>query len=62
MKPKKRNFRCLLCGWEGTDPRDIETVDDGWLKVCPVCSQNPDIPTDTLIHYLQIELFDDTGS
>lgn len=54
-----RKFKCLLCGWEGTEPQNIEYIEFGsdssdWFLVCPVCSEEHDIPTQTLVMYLDV--------
>jgi hypothetical protein len=52
-----RTYECLICGWYGNNPIDVEVMtpgDEGIYKVCPECYDNKTIPTEALIMNLEI--------
>lgn len=62
MDTKMRNYECLICGWYGTNPIDVEVMtpgDEGIYKVCPECYQNKTIPTEVLILNLEIYTYEE---
>lgn len=62
MATKKRTYECLICGWYGNNPKEVEVMtpgEEGTYKVCPECYENKSIPTEALILNLEIYTFDE---
>ncbi len=57
MATKKRTYKCLICGWEGTTPQEINSMEpgnEGIYKVCPECYWSGEVHTNALIMNLEI--------
>lgn len=59
---KQRMYKCNICNWEGTDPKETEVIEignEGVYKVCPKCFFDKNIPTMALVFNLDIYSYND---
>jgi len=62
MDMKKKTYECLICGWKGNNPLEVEVMtvgEEGTYKVCPECYWSGEVVTEALIVNLEIYTFDE---